>query len=72
MSEIEQGRVLDIYPDMGCVQYRVRGVRTGIDYVGCAHMLVNVRPAVYDMVTIESRDVVKDGHAFIFSKGVAQ
>lgn len=68
MEIIEIGKVLDVYPYEGCVNLRVKGERTGIEYVGCAHQVIGRMPAVYENVAVERSDVKESGYAFKFNR----
>lgn len=65
---IELGRVMDVYPYEGCVTYRVTGLKTGIEYLGCRHQIIGQVPGVFEVVSIERSDPKVD-YAFKFSKG---
>ena len=44
--------MLDIYPDYGCTQIRVRGLRTGIEYLSCVCDLHGACPKIFDTLVI--------------------
>lgn len=64
---IEFGRVMDIYPDYGCTQLRVKGERTGIEYVQCICHLRGHCPAVYGRVIVEHGPKCEGRSTHVFS-----
>jgi hypothetical protein len=63
---IEYGKVLDVYPEHGCVQLYVLGLRTGIEYAGCVCQCKGRHPLVREEVVIERGDA-REEYAYYFN-----